>query len=234
MNTSIQALAITAATIGIFHTVTGPDHYIPFAVIAKARNYNRIQTVVLVILCGIGHVGSSVILGFIGVAAGLGVNKLQVFEGFRGSIATWMLIIFGLIYGLWGLRKALHKHHHHHHGEEHDHSHEMNDHHHHFPIKKDGSKLNLTPWILFMIFVFGPCEPLIPLLIYPAANQSIGGAMYISLIFGLVTIATMMVMVFIVIKGFDLLPLQKIHRYTHAMAGFTIFLCGVCLIIFGL
>jgi nickel/cobalt transporter (NicO) family protein len=74
-----------------------------------------------------------------------------------------------------------------------------------------------------MIFVFGLCEPLIPLLIYPAANHSIGGVVYISVIFGLVTISTMRRMAFTVIKGFDLLPLQKIHRYTHALDGFTIF-----------
>ena len=34
---------------------------------------------------------------------------------------------------------------------------------------------NLTPWILFTIFVFGPCEPLIPLVMFPAAEHTMVG-----------------------------------------------------------
>ncbi len=30
---------------------------------------------------------------------------------------------------------------------------------------------SITPWVLFVIFVLGPCEPLIPLLMFPAASR---------------------------------------------------------------
>lgn len=234
MNNSIQLLALTAASIGFVHTVTGPDHYLPFAVIAKSRNWKIFRTMILVILCGVGHVGSSIVLGFVGIATGIGLQKLEIVEGYRGNVAAWVLIVFGLIYGIWGIRRALHKHQHQQRHEDYHHTHEPGKEHHHLPHPGALKKRSLTPWILFIIFVLGPCEPLIPLLIYPAAAHSLGGAMYIASVFGVITILTMMGMVFALLKGFEFLPMQKIHRYTHAIAGFTIFLCGLSIEFLGL
>jgi sulfite exporter TauE/SafE len=232
MDNSIQLLAITAASIGFVHTITGPDHYVPFAIIAKARQWTTTKTLMLVTLCGIGHVGSSILLGFVGIATGIGLQKLELIEGYRGNIAAWFLIVFGLIYGIWGIRRAIHKHQHKH--EDHHHTHGTDSDHHHLPKQDELKKGSITPWILFIIFVLGPCEPLIPLLIYPAAEYSIGSAMYIALIFGVTTIATMLITVFALQKGFHFLPMQKIHKYTHAIAGFTIFICGLSIEFLGL
>lgn len=225
-------MALTAASIGLVHTITGPDHYIPFAMISKARNWTLRRTMILVVLCGLGHVGSSIVLGFIGIATGIGLQKLELIEGYRGSVAAWLLIVFGLIYGIWGLRRAAHKRQHKH--GNHHHTHGMDSDHHHLPSAEKLEKGSITPWVLFVIFVFGPCEPLIPLLIYPAAAHSIQSAMYISAIFGLTTILTMMAMVLATIKGFDFVPMHKVHRYTHAIAGFTIFICGISIEFLGL
>ena len=57
------AFAATAATIGFVHTVTGPDHYLPFVVIGRARNWRLKRTLGVTVLCGIGHVLGSVALG---------------------------------------------------------------------------------------------------------------------------------------------------------------------------
>jgi len=63
----------------------------------------------------------------------------------------------------------------------------------------------MTTWTLFTIFVLGPCEPLIPLLMLPAASNSVFGIVFISLIFGIVTISTMTAMVFASTLGNGLL-----------------------------
>jgi sulfite exporter TauE/SafE len=232
MEATIQAIAGMAASVGLIHTITGPDHYIPFAMIAKARQWTTFKTMMLVFVCGIGHVGSSVLLGFLGIATGIAVTKLEFIEGYRGSIAAWVLIVFGLVYGIWGLRKAIHKHQHAH--EDHHHTHGIDSDHHHLPKPSGAKKVSITPWVLFIIFVLGPCEPLIPMLIYPAAMHGMGGAIYVSLIFAVTTIATMMIMAFLLLKGFEFLPMQKIHRYTHAIAGFTILICGLSIEFLGL
>lgn len=234
METDIQTIALMAASIGFVHTVTGPDHYLPFAMIAKARQWPVLKTLMLVVICGIGHVGSSIALGFVGIATGIAVQNLEFIEGYRGSIAAWVLIIFGLIYGIWGIRRALHKHQHQQANEDHHHSHETGSGHHHLPKQESLKKGSITPWVLFIIFVLGPCEPLIPILIYPAAKYGIAEAVYVSLIFAVTTIATMIIMSFALLRGFDFLPMQKIHKYTHAIAGFTIFICGLSIEFLGL
>jgi len=84
------------------------------------------------------------------------------------------------------------------------------------------------------IFVFGPCEPLIPLLIYPAAQSSIQGVFLVAGLFSLVTIGTMLAVVHGLLSGLHILPLQKIERYTHALAGFVIMLSGLAIQFLGL
>jgi len=80
------------------HTLFGPDHYLPFIVMKKARNWSFAKTLSITIACGLGHVLSSVVLGLIGIAAGIALMKLEVFESFRGNIAAWALIGFGFAY----------------------------------------------------------------------------------------------------------------------------------------
>ena len=63
-------LLVSAISIGFFHTLLGPDHYLPFIVLSKSRNWSSVKTVVITVLCGIGHVGGSVVLGLLGVFFG--------------------------------------------------------------------------------------------------------------------------------------------------------------------
>ena len=107
METSIAALAVGAVSIGFLHTLFGPDHYLPFIVMARSRKWSRPRTMWITLLCGIGHVGSSVVLGSVGVALGIALNKLEWVEESRGGVVAWLLIAFGLVYGVWGLRKAV-------------------------------------------------------------------------------------------------------------------------------
>ncbi len=237
MSQELAILAITAASIGFFHTLFGPDHYLPFIVMSKARKWSAIKTIWITLLCGIGHIMSSVLIGFIGVAFGIAVTKLEAFESFRGNIAAWFLIAFGLVYFVWGLRKALrnrpHDHRHAHvDGSEHIHRHIHTEEHVH--PHENGRAINLTPWILFTIFVFGPCEPLIPILMYPAAKSSLSGVILVATVFGGVTILTMLSIVMLSYFGIRHLPERRLEKYIHAIAGATIFLSGMAIRFLGL
>ena len=109
MEDSTLLLAGTAVTIGFIHTLIGPDHYLPFIVMGEARKWTIRKTMLITFLCGIGHVLSSIILGFIGIAAGISLSKLEFFESFRGNIAAWLLIAFGLVYMLISIRSLYRK-----------------------------------------------------------------------------------------------------------------------------
>ena len=230
MNQEIWLLAGTAASIGFIHTVIGPDHYLPFIFMAKARKWSIVKTSWITVACGIGHVGSSILLGFLGIAFGVALGKLEMFEGIRGNIAAWAFVIFGFVYLIWGIRRAIiNKPHHHVHYHNdgtmhtHDHIHSNSHDHEH--------KKNITPWILFTIFVLGPCEPLIPILMYPAAQSSLSGVILVSLLFSITTIATMLGIVLLTTFGMSFLPLGKLERYSHAMAGVIVFLSGVAILL---
>jgi len=245
MNSEIAILSLTAASLGFMHTLLGPDHYLPFVVLSKARKWSKIKTIWITILCGIGHVGSSVIIGFIGIAAGVALSKLEAFESFRGNIAGWLFIGFGLAYAVWGLRRALnnkpHTHAHFHlNGKKHVHEHTHFVDHTHLHTEEKTESIekieykNLTPWILFVIFVFGPCEPLIPLLMFPALQHSVWGVISVTAVFGLVTIATMTTIVLLMSTGISFVKLEKLEKYTHALAGSAIFFSGIAIQFMGL
>jgi sulfite exporter TauE/SafE len=92
----------------------------------------------------------------------------------------------------------------------------------------------LTPWILFLIFVFGPCEVLIPMLIYPAAEQSGWGVFLVALVFGIATIGTMLMVVFLGYKGVSMLRFKGKEHQIHLLAGLVIFLAGAAMTFLGL
>ena len=109
MENSITILAVTAVSLGFFHTLMGPDHYLPFIVLSQARKWNTKKTMFITFLCGLGHVLSSVVLGLIGIGIGISVNKLVSVESARGSIAGWLFIAFGLVYTIISIRNLVRK-----------------------------------------------------------------------------------------------------------------------------
>jgi len=215
MSRDLLILIATAASIGFFHTLIGPDHYLPFVVMSRSRKWSRLKTARITSLCGVGHVLSSVILGGIGIAFGVAVVKLEIVESFRGNIAAWVLIAFGLMYSVWGLRRAIKR-------RPHTHVHEQ------------VGKVNVTPWVLFTIFVLGPCEPLIPILMYPAAKNSVFGVVMVAGTFGLITILTMVTVVLFASAGLQFIPMRGMERYSHALAGAAIVLSGMAIQVLGL
>lgn len=232
----ITIIAGTAAFIGFTHTVLGPDHYLPFIVLARARKWSGMRTAVITFLCGTLHILSSVILGFIGIALGIAVFKLEAIESFRGEIAAWLLIAFGFTYCIWGLHLAIrsrrHEHSHIHDNQAvHSHPHQHIAEHSHVHTRET---VTLTPWVLFIIFVFGPCEPLIPLIMYPAARHNIVAVVLVAFVFGAATISTMLTLVLASYYGLSKLPLHPLERYSHALTGLTIFLCGGAIKLLGL
>ncbi|MEN6310955.1 MAG: sulfite exporter TauE/SafE family protein [Acidobacteriota bacterium] len=236
----IWMLAATAASIGFIHTVIGPDHYLPFIVISRARKWTLRKTLFVSFLAGLGHILSSVVLGFLGIALGIAVAKLEGVESTRGEIAAWLLIGFGFAYFIWGLRRAWrnkpHAHAHAHltdHVDTHEHVHTHAEAE-HIHIHGEEKKANITPWVLFTIFVFGPCEPLIPLVMYPAARHSTAGVILVAATFGAATILTMLVIITAASWGASFVRLGKLERYSHALAGLVIFISGLSVQFLGL
>ena len=73
----LKTVLIGAALAGFLHTLMGPDHYLPFITISWARKWSMAKTSLITFLCGLGHVGSTIVLGLVGVSIGLAVGKLE-------------------------------------------------------------------------------------------------------------------------------------------------------------
>lgn len=232
MNTELQVLLLTAVTISTLHTVTGPDHYIPFIALSRARSWSAGKTVLWTLLCGMAHVGSSVLLGLLGIALGWSLSKINGLETLRGGLAGWALLAFGLLYTVWGLKRAW-----------------QNKAHKHFDVYENGDiyvyehrhegvvypqeKTKVTPWIMLIIFGLGPCEPMIPLLTYPAVRHSGYSMTMLVIVFTFFTLLTMTAMVMLGYYGFSFLKTSKLERYVHALGGFTILICGIGMVYLG-
>lgn len=202
------ALLGGAVSVGSLHSLA-PDHWVPFAVLARARGWPARKTAFVTFLCGVGHVTVSALLGLLGLLFGR-----QLFErlGQRmESVAGLFLIGFGLAYGLWGLRRAAGK-------RLHGHPHPHYDHVH------DPSRA--TAWSLFLLFSADPCVAVIPLL-FSAAPLGTGQTLAIVLLYEAATIGTMVPLVLSARAGAVRLRLPFLDRWGDAVAGGVIVATGL-------
>ncbi len=226
----------TAVGIGFIHTLIGVDHSLPFVVLGRAQGWSVRKLLTITTLCGVGHVLSSVLLGLVGIALGIAAERLEWIESRRGEISAWLLIGFGLAYATWALYRSIrnrpHRHAHFHVDEPshaHEHRHE-NEHLH--PHQLD--RRALTVWTLFIVFVFGPCEPLIPLLMVPAFGHAWYGVVLVAVVFGVTTVGTMAAVVLAGFYGLRPFFFSFFERHVHVVAGLMIAASGVAIKAFGL
>lgn len=225
MSTEFLALLFSAITISFLHTASGPDHYLPFIVLSKSHHWSRMRLVFLTIICGLGHVLSSVLLGSIGLLLGWQLAKLNWFQDYRGLVSSWGLLTFGLIYLCWGIYQAYRN-------KPHKHFDVMGDEvyvyeHKHGEVVYPQKRVKVTPLVLFAIFVMGPSEPIIPLLFYSGTQHSLTEIIILVSVFTLFTILTMLAMVMIGTYGFSYFNTDKLERYVHAIGGFVVTFCGI-------
>ena len=220
MTSATWTLAFTAATVGALHTVA-PDHWMPFATLARARGWPPLRTARTTILCGLGHVTASAALGILALFAGLAV--INLIGGTLANFANVTLMVFGTLYMLWGLRRSfrrdplavMHAHDHHH-------AHGHNDHDH-----------RLTEWSLFVLFSADPCVAVIPMIIAAAAAGWLAVAIVI-ITYEVATIATMVVLVTFAHAGARALRARWIDAYGDAAAGAVIVCIGAAMMALGI
>jgi len=96
------------------------------------------------------------------------------------------------------------------------------------------NNIKVTPYILFMIFVMGPSEPLTPLLFYSGLNRSVAESLALIIPFSLTTVATMLGMVMLGRFGYtNLFSNVKLERYMSAISGAVVAACGFGMVFLG-
>lgn len=220
-------LVAAAASLGSVHTLA-PDHWMPFAALARAEGWTPRRTAAITALCGLGHVTVSVLLGLVSVF--LGLELLQTFGRRLESVAGFVLIAFGVVYGLWGLHRAVQSRWHDHgHGHTHWHGHAHARGHAH----AHAGDVRLTPWMLFLVFCADPCIAVIPLM-FAAAPLGWGTTLAVIASYELATIGTMVLLVLPARAAAAAIRSTWVDRFGDALAGGVIAGVGLAVMSLGL
>lgn len=214
MSPLFSALAAAAVTVGATHTLA-PDHWVPFAALARAQRWSAGRTLAVTALCGFGHVTVSALLGLLGLLFGL--RMVEAFGRRMEAAAGFLLVAFGLAYVVWGLRRAVGR-------RVHGHAHAHYDHVH--------DPARATVWSLFLLFSADPCVAVVPLL-FAAAPLGARSATAVVLLYEIATIAMMMLLVLPARAGARALKAAWIERWADAAAGAVIAVVGACVVSLG-
>ena len=220
------ALVVAALTLGSVHTLA-PDHWMPFAALARGEGWSARRTAGITALCGLGHVTVSVLLGVVSVF--LGLELLQTLGRGLERVAGVLLIAFGVVYGLWGLHRAVQS-------RWHDHGHgHTNWHcgHPHAHAHADAHGARLTPWMLFLVFCADPCVAVIPLM-FAAAPLGWGSTMAVVAAYELSTVGTRVALVLPARAVATAVRSTWADRYGDALAGGVIAGVGLAVVSFAL
>ncbi|HET7452171.1 MAG TPA: hypothetical protein VFL12_05485 [Thermoanaerobaculia bacterium] len=211
---AFTALAAAAVTVGSLHTAA-PDHWVPFAALARARGWPAGKTARVTIACGFGHVTVSAAIGLAGAV--FGMKMLAAFGERLGAAAPLLLIAFGVGYALWGLRRAVPP-------RVHGHAHAHYDHVH------DPSRTGA--WTLFLLFSADPCVAVAPL-IFAATPLGWLRTLGIVAFYEAATIATMVAFVLPARAGARRLRAAWLDRWGDAAAGGMIAAIGLTVLTLG-
>jgi nickel/cobalt exporter len=204
----MEPVLFSTIAVAFFHSLA-PDHWMPLAALAKSQKWSVVRLISVTIVTGLGHVGSSIILGVCGILLGITVTNATSIESSRGAVSGLLLIGFGIAYGIWGLKHIRHSH------------------------KKFTVHKTLTVWTLVLIFVLGPCEPLIPIM-FLGIQYGWKEVWMLSFLFSTVTISMMLVQTIVAYKGLQFLLSEKFDHWAHATCGFVIACTGVLVMVLGI
>ncbi|MFI5179595.1 MAG: hypothetical protein ACHQO8_13575, partial [Vicinamibacterales bacterium] len=206
------------------HTLA-PDHWLPFAALARAEGWSARRTALITSACGLGHVTVSVALGLLGVLFGL--ELLRAFGQRLESVSGLLLMGFGVAYGTWGLHRSISGHVHHHahaHGHVHAHTHAH---------PTTGLHRPMTAWTLFLLFCADPCVAVIPLM-FATAPLGWPSTLAVVAAYELATIGTMVVLVIPARAAAGLLRWAWADRWGDALAGGVVALVGAVVVTLGI
>ena len=206
----------TTASLAVVHALLGLDHSLPFVALGRARGWTLARTLLVTAVCGAGHVASSVAIGALGIGLGIATDALLWLESARGELAAALLLGFGLTYAAWALWRHL---------RQRERAH---------PAASATGGADVTPWALFIVFVLGPCEPLIPLMVVPGVAGDWLVVAAVVGVFGLLTVAVMLAAVAAAHRGAALVGAGRTGRYAHVAAGLVIAASGAAVLWLGL
>jgi nickel/cobalt exporter len=234
------ALVAAAISVGAVHALA-PDHWVPFAALARAERWSAPRTAVVTAACGLGHVTVSVALGLL--ALFFGYELLHTAGERLESVAGLLLIGFGVAYGVYGVHRAIAGHAGHAHfpgvsdppglpdspglpGVPVVSGFSRTDDHGPSGMAHDHRRRPLTAWTLFLLFSADPCVAVIPLL-FAAAPLGWVSTVTIVVAYELATMTTMVMLVLPARAAASAIRGVWFDRWGDAVAGAVVATVGL-------
>jgi len=228
MSATTPALFAAAAGVGFGHAVL-PDHWVPLAVLGRARRYPLAKIARLSGLAGVAHVLLSIVLGAVIIAVGLQFR--HAVASAQDTIIGCLLIATGL--GFAVLQTSGHGHHH-----DHDHPHHDHDHHGHHDHEhehdEDGHRRDLgerrgVRGLAAVMVPFGaaasPDLTILPVFL-AATTAGVATAVGSVVIFGAVTIGTIVGLTLGAARGGYQIKGEWLDRWGNAVTALVLVVIG--------
>ena len=216
MSATTPALLAAAAGVGFGHAVL-PDHWVPLAVLGRSRRYPLSKVARLSGLAGIAHVLISLVLG--GVIIAVGLQFRSSVQGAQDAIIGAILIATGLGFGTFELSGRGHGHSH----ADHDHR-DGDDAHRQRPREEHGLRAIAAVMVPFGAAA-SPDLTILPVFLASTA-VGVGTAIGSLIVFGAVTVATIVGLTVAAARGGYQIRGQWLDRWGNTITAVTLITIG--------
>ena len=194
-------------TLSVIHALI-PSHWLPLVAIGKSEKWSTPETLSATAIAGFAHILSTVVIGII--VGFIGFKLSGTFELITTIIAPVLLISIGLIYILLDYFRTRKQHHHD-----------------HIKVKTGSSKSKIAILISLSIAMFlSPCLEL-EAYYFHAGTFGWKGIAIVSVVFTLVTVSTMVILVWIGMKGMARIKSDFMEHHEKSIAGIVLILLGI-------
>jgi nickel/cobalt exporter len=218
MNSTTPALFAAAAGVAIGHAIL-PDHWVPLAVLGRARRYPLAKVARLSGLAGIAHVLLSILLGAVIVAVGLQFRSM--IQSAQDTIIGGLLIATGLGFIAFELTG-------HGHGHDHDHGEHAHGHTHNNDHDDPDARSGVRGLAAVMVPFGAAASPDLTILPVFLAATAVGVPTAIGslVIFAAVTIATIVGLTLLAAKGGYQIQGLWLDRWGNAITAAVLLVIG--------
>ena len=215
------ALLLAAASVGFGHAIL-PDHWVPLAVVGRTRHYPLSKVARLSSLAGVAHVLVSVLLGAVIVVVGLQLRSTV--EHAQNAIVGSLLIATGLAFLVLELTGHGHGHTHDQHTHDHRRGHAHHDDHHE-PATSPASSHSLLAIMVPFGAAASPDLTILPVFL-AATTAGAGAAIGSVVVFGAVTIATIVGLTLFAAAGGYQVRGQWLDRWGNVFTALVLIVIG--------
>jgi nickel/cobalt transporter (NicO) family protein len=233
-STALATIAATGFTVAFFHAAI-PTHWLPFVLVARARNWSRSKALGVSIFAGLGHVALTSVLGL--AIAWFGLQLDEHFGHTFTQVAGVLLLVVAAFY-FWRQFRGQGLMHHHTPGGHHEPSshcgHDAE--HSHLEAELEGSAV-VAPgkgdWAaisgLFVMLTLSPCEGFLP--VYLSGVQfGWQGFFVLSGILAAGTLGGMLLFTWLTLVGLEKINLSRIERWEAGLLGVVFTVLGVLML----